>query len=293
MPTATRSAPGAAGRSSSRRPGGAGTTAHGPTGSTRTGSGGRRRSGWWRTRVAGRMSAHFRQQAKPSRLSFRLLSKLRCRSSRGKCVSRWLGHRRSRLCGTTRGSRMAGPATAVPQEPPGSCPTAPGHIAAAGAPHRPETGGAVASRVRIRDGGGTAACPAPGLPDGRSAPATPPLPLLAVFAPVPPARSRARSGLRRITGPRRPCRARWRPLSAFSVSRSAGSADGPSGGRTEPRARESPAGSFRRGLVVPGVRRRCGGPSSGQRGRRTRPPRRAPPRRRRRCCGTAGRGRPG
>lgn len=38
-----------------------------------------------------------------------------------------------------------------------------------------------ASRARIRDGGGTAPCPTPGLSDGRSAPVTPPLRLSAVF----------------------------------------------------------------------------------------------------------------
>ena len=68
-------------------------------------------------------------------------------------------------------------------------------IAAAAAPHRPRTGGAVASRARIRDCGGTAARPRTSPADGRSAPRAPhPSPLALGYAHNRESRSRRTAG---------------------------------------------------------------------------------------------------
>lgn len=207
MPAARSSAPGAAARSTSPASAAAGTTAPALTGSTRTGPAVRRRSSWWPTRGAGPTPrGPIRQLSIPGGTRFRQLTKprprpwpRRCRQLLPRLQRRQLrpprrrsgagGRRGRRPVGGLGGEPLSGRAAAGALRddallgPGGGAPTRSDHGGRTTSrqqepPASPSPGRKVASRARIRDGGGTATRPIPGPSDGRSA-VHPPLPFAA------------------------------------------------------------------------------------------------------------------
>ena len=216
------SAPGAVPRSSRAPLAGAGTTAAGAAANARTRRGSSERP--WSPPWRRPSHAEIRHVTIPGASTIRHVTKrgrLFCPQLRrpGRCRPR----RAPRLLRRSRPGRRSGSAGACSlprQEPSGrrrrpcSTPRTPcsrtlshgdartadqrdglSHIAAAAAPHQPRTGGEVASRARIRDGGGTAARHDFGPSDGRSAPRSP--------LPSPPALTYEHNGESRSRRPAR------------------------------------------------------------------------------------------